>query len=162
MEDSLRRTKLAKHYYSSRFVSVLVNYTFFFGIVTIFIGLAPLISIFVSMIFIIFAIFLTIFFVVATFFLILLDANNPDGLLAKIWRNLGPENAVKLTEMFSNFSKVATPIAGGITIALSIILLILVGKNLGRANPAKDKTLLIFAIIFSVIGILLSLVNYFV
>ena len=155
------KTKLQRHYFGTRLVSVSVNYTLLFAILTLIFGMLPILSILIVAAYFFLAVVLSLFLIIATLFLVLLNTNDPDNPLHQIWAKLGPDAQQQMIQDFVNFSKVATPIMFAITMVFCITMLVLVNKRMGRSSLAKDRAILIVSIILSCIGMGLGLITIF-
>ena len=160
MEEISRKTKLQKHYFATRMVSIGVNYTLLLAVLTILFGLLPIISIFIIFGYFVIAIFLSLFLIVGTLFLVLINVNDPTNPLNQLWSQFKDDAQQKLIDNFTNFSKVATPIMFIVTAILCIIFLVLISKRLGRSSVAKDRAIIIVSLILASIGMGLCLITY--
>ena len=148
------RTKLEKDYYKMRLVSIGVNYCFLLSLSSMILSFSFMLIPVFAIVYVIYALFASIILIIGTLFLILINTSDPENPLHVIWSRLD-----KLEEVLNpivQFAQIAVPIIGGSTIALSIVLIVLVSKNLGRSHKAKDIAFLVIAIIFSILAIFIS------
>ena len=153
-ELARKKTKLEKHYYQMRLVTVGVNYCFVLSLICMVLAFSFMILPIFIFLYIVYALIASVVLIVCTLFLVLINAGDPSNPLNIVWSRLNKIDEV--LQPVIHFAAIAVPIIGGCSIALSILLLVLVNKNLGRSNKIKDNTLLILSIIFSVIAIFVS------
>lgn len=154
MAEIVKKTRLQKHFYGMRLVTIGVNYCF---IMSLFCLITPFMFIlvpFIAMLYVIYALYVSLAMIVCTLFFILITVGQPDNPLHRVWDRLNHLDG--MMEQVANFGRIAVPIVGSVAIILSIVLLILVSKNIGRQNKKRDRVFLILTIIFCVVGILFS------
>ena len=154
MEPLPRRTKLQRKYYATRTVSIFTRYCLLSAIAVFLIALSPVLLPLFAVVYVIFALAATIILGIVTLGLIFFADTTEGNILGQIWGVL--DHMEEAQDALAEFASYYCTLVGGITLAVSILFLVLVNLNLGRSNKGADRARLIVAMVFCAIGVIIG------